>query len=261
MPPMQLSWDLHVHPGPSSVPRWGTGAELQAACARAGLAGFVWKSHDGHTARAARALPTDGPRAVGSVSLNVWATVANVTEALADGALWVWGPTYLEGHVGWDLPLPVAWHAFADLLASVTTPLVLCTGHLGAPGRLAFAEFQAPLRHIACSITHALYLDPAEVETLRDLGCLFEVDLYTSSRAIHGRPRTDTAAGVRALRAAGADVYVTTDCGQKDVGDPYVFSRRALDALATDLGEDVVTKVARDNPRRLAERIVAGRLP
>lgn len=35
---VQLSWDFHVHPGPSSVPRWGNGAEIQAAAARAGVA-------------------------------------------------------------------------------------------------------------------------------------------------------------------------------------------------------------------------------
>jgi len=257
---MQLSWDLHVHPGPSSVPRWGTGAEIQAACARAGLAGFVWKSHDGHTARAAAGLPKGGPRAIGSASLNAWATPANVREALDDGALWVWGPTYLEGHVGWDLPLPVRWDEFKVLLGSVSHPIVLATGHLGADGRRAFAEFAAPLAHVTCSVTHSLYLDAAEVNALRALGCLFEVDLYTSTRAIHRRPRTDLAMGIQSLLDAGADVYVTTDCGQKDVGDPYVFSRQMLDALATVLGEPSATQVAVNNPRRLAERIVAGRL-
>jgi hypothetical protein len=258
---MQLSWDLHVHPGPSSVPRWGTGTEIQAACARAGLAGFVWKSHDGHTARAAAGLPKDGPRAIGSASLNAWATPDNVREALDDGALWVWGPTYLEGHVGWDLPLPARWDAFKTLLGTIARPIVLATGHLGADERRALAAFAAPLAHVTCSVTHSLYLDAAEVERLRDLGCLFEVDLYTSTRAIHGRPRTALAKGIGALLDANAEVYVTTDCGQVDVGDPYLFSRKTLDALASELGEEAVTDVAVANPRRLAERIVAGRLP
>jgi hypothetical protein len=67
------------------------------------------------------------------------------------------------------------------------------------------------------------------------------------------------AAGIRTLLDAGTNVYVTTDFGQPDVGDPYVASRVVLDSLATELGEDVAATVAVDNPRRLAERIVAGR--
>jgi hypothetical protein len=259
MPAMQLSWDLHVHPGPSSVPRWGTGLEIQAACARAGVAGFVWKSHDGHTARACRDLPADGPRAIGSASLNAWATPASVEEAIADGAGWVWGPTYREGGVGWELALPDQWPAFMDLLAKVERPLVLGTGHLGGAARRAFAEFAAATPNLTCSVTHSLYLDANEVAELRRLGCLFEVDLYTSTRAIHGRPRTDLAAGIAALRAAGAWVYVTTDCGQKDVGDPYVFSRTALDAFADTIGEEAAQEVAVEHPRELALRIAGAR--
>jgi hypothetical protein len=258
MPPMQLSWDLHVHPGPSSVPRWGTGAEIQAACARAGVAGFVWKSHEGHTARACRDLPADGPRAIGSASLNAWATPDSVSEAIADGAGWVWGPTYVEGGVGWDLPLPEQWAAFMALLAKVSRPLVLGTGHLGAAGRRAFAEFAAATPNLTCGVTHSLYLDATEVAELHGLGCLFEVDLYTSSRAIHGRPRTDLVSGIAALRAAGAWVYVTTDCGQKDVGDPYAFSRATLDTFAAAIGEEAATEVVIDHPRQLALRIVGG---
>jgi hypothetical protein len=66
---MQLAWDLHVHPGPSSVRRWGTGAQIQAAAARAGLRGFLWKSHERHTSLACADLPRT-PRAIGSASLN-----------------------------------------------------------------------------------------------------------------------------------------------------------------------------------------------
>ncbi len=255
---MQLSWDLHVHPGPSSVPRWGTGAEIQAACARAGVAGFVWKSHEGHTARACRDLPADGPRAIGSASLNAWATPENVREALADGACWVWGPTYVAGGVGWDLPLPSRWPEFAALLAKTDRPLVLATGHLGPAGRRAFGEFAAKVSNLTCCVTHSLYLDADEVAALHGLGCLFEVDLYTSTRDVHARPRTDLATGIAALCAAGAWVYVTTDCGQKDVGDPYLFSRSTLDAFAATIGEAVASEVAVDHPRQLASRVIGG---
>jgi hypothetical protein len=256
---MQLSWDLHVHPGPSSVPRWGGGAEIQAACARAGIAGFVWKSHEGHTAQACRALPTGGPRPIGSASLNAWATPDSVREALADGAAWVWGPTYLDGHVGWDLPLPATWNALADVIRETTRPLVLATGHLGARGRMTFAMFARTLPHVTCSITHSLYLGMDEVAALSELGCLFEVDLYTSTRAIQDRPQTDAAKGIAQLQEAGGAVYLTTDCGQKDIGDPYIFSHSILAGIAAEIGDEAVAEVAVAAPRRLVEHVVGGR--
>jgi hypothetical protein len=257
---MQISWDLHVHPGPSSVPRWGNGSDIQAACKRAGIAGFVWKSHEGHTARACLALPANSPLAIGSVSLNAWATPESVQSALADGAPWVWGPTYDAGTVGWDLPLPAEWKAYGELLSACPGQIVLCTGHLNSAGRRAFAEFAAPLSNITCSITHSLYLGATEIEELNGLGCVFEVDLYTSTRAIPGRPTTNLADGVRALREAGTFVYLTTDCGQKSVGDPYLFSHAMLSALSADLDQSVITEIAIANPRTLAARVIPGSL-
>lgn len=241
------------------MPRWGGGEDIQSACARAGIAGFVWKSHEGHTARACRDLPTGGPRPIGSASLNAWATPDSVRAALDDGAAWIWGPTYLDGHVGWDLPLPAVWDEFAEIIREAARPLVVATGHLGAPGRMAFAMLASALPHCTCSITHSLYLELDEVAALKQLGCLFEVDLYTSTRAIHDRPRTDAAKGIAQLQAVGALVYLTTDCGQKDVGDPYVFSRSVLAGIAAEIGEEAMAEVAIAAPRRLAEHVVGGR--
>jgi hypothetical protein len=248
----QLSWDLHVHPGPSAVPRWGTGAEIRTAAARAGLNGFVWKSHDRHTARACHELPPGPPWAIGSASLNAWATTKDVAEAVEDGARWVWGPTHREGKVDWDRPLPDAWPTVAELLRASPAPLVLGTGHLAVEGRRAFAELASSSSHLVCSVTHSLYLARDEVVKLRDLGCFFEVDLYTATHPIAGRPAVDLASGIRALRDLGATVYITTDAGQLAVGDPYVFSRATLASLAGQLGDEVLEEVAVRNPDRVA---------
>jgi hypothetical protein len=252
--PVQLSWDLHVHPGPSSVPRWGTGAEIQAAARRAGLSGFVWKSHDVHTARACREL-VGPPWAIGSASLNAWASPDDIAKAVDEGARWVWGPTHSHGQVSWDLPLPTAWPAIADMLRAAGRPLVLGTGHLGIEGRRAMVELAASSPHLRCSVTHSLYLRPQEIAELRDLGCLFEVDLYTATHAITGRPAIDLAAGLAALRDQGAMVYLTTDAGQRDVGDPYLFSAKVLASLAATIEADVLLEVAVTNPDLVAAHV------
>ncbi len=248
---MQLSWDLHVHPGPSSVPRWGGGNEIQAAAARGGLKGFVWKSHNRHTAKACAAL-APAPRAIGSASLNAWATPNSVAQSITEGARWVWGPTLDQGHVGWDRPLPEMWTAFRNLLLRTDATLVLGTGHLDRAGRRAFAELAAATPRLLCSITHSLYLAANDVAELKALGCMFEIDLYTATREITGRPRVDLASGIRRLRDAGATVYLTTDCGQPEIGDPYIFSAATLTALAEALGNETLKEIAVVNPGRMA---------
>ncbi len=252
---MQLSWDLHIHPAPSSVPRWGDGAAVQAACARAGLAGFVWKSHDMHSAALAAALGPR-PRAIGSASLNAWATPQSVAGAIADGALWVWGPTYRDGKPGWDLSLPEEWPAYRGLLSGAPRPLILATGHLDVEGIQAFAELAAEVPALMCSVTHSLYRLPEEVAALHALGCVFEVDLYTATRSIHARPDLDLASGIARLLDAGVFVYLVTDTGQVDVGDPYLFSAATLDSLARRLGEATVMELAVDNPRKVVAHVL-----
>ena len=54
--------------------------------------------------------------------------MAEVAEALRDGARWVWGPTYVNGGVAWETALPAEWPAFADVIRKATHPLVLATG-------------------------------------------------------------------------------------------------------------------------------------
>ncbi len=248
----QLSWDLHVHPAPSSVPRWGTGAEVRAAAARAGVRGFVWKSHEEHTAARARALPPGEPVVVGSASLNDWASVTDVAAAVADGARWIWGPSRAPGlRLGWDLPLPTWWPALLEALDADRPRLVFATGHTDAAGRRAMAE-AARTNGDLCSVTHALRIPPGEAEELARLGCLLEVDLYTTAHPVPGLKSLDLVAGLARLAQAGLPVYITTDAGQAEVGDPYRFSSVMLAALAERIGEDAVVAAAGTGPTGVA---------
>ena len=207
--------------------------------------------------RALTSPPT--PRAIGSASLNAWAGPDDVERAILDGARWLWGPSrrpHLE--LGWDLPLPAWWPELVARLEHLDGPLVLATGHLDATGRRAFAELAASSSRYLCSVTHAASLDRREVADLQRLDCLFEVDLYTTVHAVPGRSRPDLVSAVGALRAWGASVYLTTDAGQPETGDPYTFAEGVLEPLVGALGIEEVEGMARTIPERVAGHALSG---
>ncbi len=252
-----FSWDLHLHPGPSSAPRWGDGLQVWNAARDAGVRGFVWKSHEEHTIDRCRSLPPGPPVAIGSASLNPWATAATVRSALQAGARWIWGPTRnANGDLAWDLPLPSWW---PELLPDLPAGVVLATGHVDAAGREAFAVIASQLSGVYCSVTHSLYLDDNEMIALADLGCAFEFDLYTAAYPVPGRPRRDLLERARELRDHDVFVYLTSDAGQAHVGNPFDFSGRMLDQLATEAGDRLIDELAVEKPEAFVARItVAG---
>jgi Family of unknown function (DUF6282) len=249
-----LSYDLHVHPGPASVPRWGDGPRIWQAAAEAGVRGFVWKSHEEHTVARCRELPAEPVRAIPSASLNPWARFADVTAAIEAGALWLWGPTQTEqAQIGWDLPLPREWQRLAEWLARLDRPLVLATGHLDSDGRAAFAALAAGHRHLICSITHSLFVPLKEALSLATRGCIFEIDAFTYSAELEARGRGDGPGHIGALRGSDALVYFTSDGGQASTGNPFNFGARVLDTLAEQIGSDAAYAIGVENPAVLVE--------
>ena len=232
-----LSYDLHLHPGPSKAPRWGTGIEVQRAAEAASVRGFVWKAHEQHTPRLCAALPPSPVRAFGSASLNPWSGIADVLEALADGAAWLWGPTLsTTGEIAWELELPPYWPELEGELRGLERPLVLATGHLGAPGRQHFAELAAACPHLLCSVTHTLYVPLREALELAARGAVFEIDAFTLRHDLPGRTRHAPEETVRELHRVEARVYFTSDGGQVDTGNPFEFGAESLDELGTLIG-------------------------
>jgi Family of unknown function (DUF6282) len=249
-----LAYDLHLHPGPSSVPRWGDGHRVWRAAVDAGVDGFVWKSHEEHTVERCRELPSAPVWAIPSASLNPWSRFDDVVAAVEAGARWIWGPTMTAaGEIGWDLPLPSHWDDLAAWLADRRPRIVLATGHLGPKGRSTFASAAAKAG-VTCSVTHSLFLPLAEASALAATGCAFEIDAYTYVHAIDGRQRSDLVPMLRTLGAAGATVYFTSDGGQAATGDPFAFGRRVLADVAGLIGADAARRLAFDGPRA----IVAG---
>jgi hypothetical protein len=232
-----LSYDLHVHPGPSRAPRWGSGGDVQRAAEEAGVRGFVWKAHEQHTARLAAALPTSPVRVFGSASLNQWAALADVIQALDDGACWLWGPTVSkDGDTAWELELPAYWPALERELRQLGTRRVLGTGHLGSAGRARLASLAAASPCLLCSVTHTLYVPLAELRALAALGAAFEIDAYTFRFDLAGRTRHSPVAALEALD--GSLVYFTSDGGQATTGNPFTFGAESLDLLAREIGDD-----------------------
>ena len=253
----QLSWDLHLHPAPSATPRWGDGLQIWQAARDAGVRGFVWKSHEEHTAQRARALPPGPPTSIGSASLNAWASLASVLGAVADGARWIWGPSRdSQGRLAWDLPLPSWWPELRSALPTLPHPVVLATSHLDAAGRLEFARAAADVHGVHCSVTHSLYVPEEEASVLANLGCAFELDLYTAVHLVPDRPQTDVVQRATALREMGSFVYLSSDAGQKDVGNPFEFSNRVLTDLADKAGGDLIDELAVRNPAALVGRVL-----
>jgi hypothetical protein len=253
---MQLSWDLHLHPGPREEARWGNGFRVWEAASAAGVAGFVWKDHGRHIEADAAELPPHGARCIPSLVLNHWASVEDVSESLAAGVRWFWGPTRdTEGKLQWDLALPAWWPEAEELFTRSLVTIVLSTGHLGEDGRRRLAEMAAGADNLLCSVTHSLYVAEDELGELMSLGCVLEHDLFTASFPIPGRPERDLAVALARALDHGGVAYLTSDAGQDGVGNPFLFAEKALEALSRAASEAVVGQAASVGPARVAAHL------
>jgi Family of unknown function (DUF6282) len=252
-----LSWDLHVHPGPSRAPRWGDGRRVWDAARVAGVAGFVWKSHEEHTVDRCLRLPAGPPVAIPSASLNPWARLEDSVDAIDRGAAWLWGPTCDEaGRIAWELPLPGWWPELRARVRELRRPLVLATGHLGPDGRAELAETAREVDGLRCSVTHSLHVRPAELRALARAGCLFELDLYTYVHPLPGRWIADVGTWAQTLAEEDAFAYVTSDGGQAHTGNPFEFARRVRARLERELEPSLVERLCRGAPAELARDVL-----
>jgi hypothetical protein len=250
-----LSWDLHVHPGRTAEGRWGDGGQLRRAAQRAGVAGFVWKSHRGTgTHTDCQKLPHSLPYALPSITLNRDVRAVHLRRAVNLGVRWIWGPSRLaDGSLGWDLPLPDGWREMREVLIASEKPLAVATSHLGNAGRREFAQLAQASPHITCSVTHSLYLQDAEVRTLAELGTVFEADLYTMFNDVRSSPIAELSARADLCWSLGTSIYLTSDAGQMSTGDPYEFVAQCLSSLA--LPADMKGVLATAAPREVAAQV------
>lgn len=248
----QLRWDLHLHPGPATERRWADGDAMCAAARSAGVYGFVWKSHVTHTVDLCREAACDGVTAIPSVILNPWTNAHEVLAAMDAGGVWLWGPSRdANGGLNWELDLPSWWPEVRAGLGHIGHQVVLATAHLGRAGRLEFARTAVELESAVCSVTHSLYIDLDEAAALASLGCAFELDLFTSAFPIDGRPVRSLEQQVVDLRRTGATVYLTSDGGQVDTGNPFEFAARRIALLASRLDAGTTKAIVESGPQAL----------
>jgi hypothetical protein len=294
-PPTAAAWaairgaiDLHVHVGPDVIARRVDDLGLAREFQRAGLAGFVVKSHYVPTATQAataqRAVPD--VRVIGAISLNH--SVGGLNPAALEvsarlGARVAWMPT-VDAANEWSgrregSPAP-AWGAFHErLMARPDYPapislldeagrlvaaaeqcldviaaydMILATGHTGREEIHALVRRGKQVGVRAVLVTHAEFpsidLSPEEQAELVRMGALIE-HCYTT--AFTGKTTWERVfAGLRATGPSGA--VISTDLGQAanpPVADGLAdFAGRLLDA-GFSAGD--VRTMAVVNPARL----------
>jgi hypothetical protein len=91
---------------------------------------------------------------------------------------------------------------------------------------------------------------------LASLGCAFEFDLYTAYYPVKGRPSGDLMCLVERVASSGALVYLTSDAGQEQLGDPFSFSSRVLDELFCAGNRELVQEVAVENPIKFVAKVL-----
>jgi len=218
------------------------------------VAGFVWKSHERHTADLCAELPPGPPRAIGSAILNRWAGVEDVLAAVGSGAGWVWCPTCdAEGMNAWNLPLPVWWNELWAELVEHGRRLVLATGHLDSDGRRIVAEACAGVPHITCSITHSHFVSEEELVSLSRTGCAFEFDCYTLTHTIPGLSAGSLRRFAELALERGCNAYLTSDGGQASTGNPFAFAAATLRSWRPTCGDDLLVTLSRSGPERLVD--------
>lgn len=279
------AWDLHVHAAPSLFDRRGDVWDLADACAGAGMAGIVLKSHHGSSVEAAALVGARTPRLAvhGGVVLNAFVGGLNalaVEASLALGGRIVWLPTIHAaaheacfGTLG-GFPFqaskvarrPASGLSILDADGRLTRGMldilevldgrsaILATGHVSAREVLALARHLRDTRaDIRLLVTHVFFKVPGlTVDDLRALQSdrtWFETAWFTVS------PKGNaTAAQVASWIGAlpSARWIMSSDSGQvSSPPGPEALETFARGLIEGGLEERRVREMLTDEPARL----------
>ncbi|QDT55882.1 hypothetical protein Pan44_39300 [Caulifigura coniformis] len=264
---LEGAFDLHVHAGPDTRPRWYSALEMAERARNAGMSGFVLKNHNWETATLAAEVRDRFPDllVVGGIVLNR-ATggfdPSRVMQALAAGGRLVWLPT-VNGcgeceHLSRAGALPVV-----DEQGEIVAPLrrifhaiasadaVLATGHISA------AEVPVVLRTARQDGVRRFVLNHPEIPFLQ-----FPIELQADVQGMgaiieHCYPRPESTSGFNGIaaetRAIGIrSVVLATDLGRPDLPDPFEGFKRFIAAMTSrGFTAAEISAMTRDTPLRL----------
>jgi len=284
--------DLHVHTAPDLVPRSVSDLEMTRRARRAGMAGFVIKSHHAPTADRATlcAALVAGVRVVGSITLNHYVGGLNpcaAEGAARSGARVVWLPTTDAANeagilAGWPAgqPLPPYLQVKQDLLNKGRLPpaisvtgddggltrgaqevievvrdygLTLCTGHLGWPEMCILVPAARRAGIEKIVITHPE--SPSIGLTPEQQAWLAAQGTYFERCYAYSGSSQVIDAEARAVRATGvARNVLSSDLGRVDAPVPDVGLALFIREFARrGFTEDELRRMTAVTPRALVE--------
>ncbi len=284
--------DLHVHTAPDLVPRCVSDLEMTRRARRAGMAGFVIKSHHAPTADRATlcAMLVAGVRIVGSITLNHYVGGLNacaVEGAAQSGARVVWLPTTDAANeagllAGWPpgKPLPPYLQVKKDLIDKGRLPpaiavagddgrltpgaqevievvrdygLTLCTGHLGWPEISTLVPAAFQAGVGKIVVTHPE--SPSIALTPEQQAWLAAQGAYFERCYAYSGSSQVIDAEARAVRATGVERNVlSSDLGRVDAPLPDVGLALFIAEFARrGFTEDELRQMTARTPRALVE--------
>lgn len=278
--------DIHVHAAPSLFPRWGDGAAVARACAAAGMAGVVLKSHHGSSVEAAAAARAAAPglRVLGGLVLNRFTGGLNpdaVDAAAALGARVVWLPTVHAEHHARALGVRGGFafqrsglrrrpprgiritgpdgrlvRAMAEILESLHgTGVVLATGHVGFPEIRALRSHLVEARlDVPVLVNHVRFfapgLDPDQIAALAGERVWFELCHFTTC----AMARAATVPEIASLLRARPDLpwILASDAGQSEnPAPPEALAGFAWSLAAEGVPEALLRRALTEHPKAL----------
>lgn len=284
---LQGAVDLHVHVGPSVIPREIDAAEMMEKAAQYGYQAFVLKDHNFPTMMSAdlveKHLGKAGVKVYGGIVLNDAVGSLNIRAvdvACAMGAKIVWMPTIsTENHMANEargLKFPSSYgmrlqekplvyvNAQGELDSRVMdilrylagTDVIVATGHgsLAEVDALVHAAYAAGVKKIL--VNHPFYMVGAGLADMKRwaaLGAYIELNATVFvPDSLLGVIPMDRAAEI--IREVGpAQLVIDSDYGQKNNGCPVDGLKKFIGLLLNQyqIGEADIVRMIKDNPAAL----------
>lgn len=284
---LQGAVDLHVHAGPSVMPRELDAAEMLLKAAEQGYQAFVVKDHYFPTMMSAsiveKHIGKTNVKVYGGIALNDAVGGLNIRAvdvAYAMGAKFVWMPTICtKNHIvshshGLKFPnsqgmsleeKPLVYineqgeldSKVLDILKYVAkTDMVLGTGHGSLAEVDAVVQAACELGVKKVLVNHPLYMIGASLSDIKrwaSLGAYIELNatVFVPESKFGVVPLEKAVEVIQEVSTE--NIVIDSDYGQKNNGCPVAGSKRFIDLLVNQYGikEEAIVRMVKDNPAKL----------